>query len=273
MTRFFRLSGGGNDFLAMAEPRTSPTGSEIRDICRRGLSAGADGFFTLERAVSMQYFNANGNPAELCLNGTRCAVQLARHLGWGGETVAIETGAGTLVGRSIDMASVALDLPRPATPTEHPVTQDGEVYSGWRLEVGVPHYVIPWARTLSDAPVTELGPSLRRHPDWGERGSNVNFVRYLGPHRFEIRTFERGVEAETLACGTGVMASTAGGLTLGALELPVCALTLGGFELGITETGSDDAELWSLVGDARLIAEGTLHPGAQTLPPPADWAP
>ena len=89
----------------------------------------------------------------------------------------------------------------------------------------------------------------------------------------EIRTFERGVEAETLACGSGVMASVATGLAIGALELPVRALTLGGFELLVGPARSTDSdESWTLTGDARLIAEGTLHPGSRDLPDPPIWS-
>lgn len=276
MRHYYRLSGGGNDFLALVEPSAEPDGDEIRDLCRRGLSAGADGFFILERrsaSVGMQYFNADGQPAELCLNGTRCAVRLAMHLGWSDRPLQIETGAGTFNGRSIDPSSVALDLPRPALPADHVLATEDETYSGWRVQVGVPHFVLPWKETLSTVPVSEIGPRLRHHLDWGKEGSNIDFVHFVHPHRFEIRTYERGVEAETLACGTGVMASTAAGLAAGLLELPVRALTLGGFELEVDHGSADAADLWSLTGDARLVAEGTLHPGARTLPPPPTWTP
>lgn len=276
MRQFYRLSGGGNDFLALVEPSAEPDGSEIRDLCRRGLSAGADGFFILERrptTLGMRYFNADGHLAELCLNGTRCAVRLAQHLGWGDIPLKIETGAGTFSGRSVDLGSVAVELPRPLSPADHVLTVEDDTYSGWRVRIGVPHFVLPWRRTLSTAPVSEIGPRLRHHQDWGEEGSNIDFVRFVDPHRFEIRTFERGVEAETLACGTGVMASTAAGLLAGVLDLPVRALTLGGFELEVDHGSDEEANLWSLTGDARLIAEGTLHPGARTLPPPPSWTP
>ncbi len=85
MRHFFRLSGGGNDFLALVEPIDDPQPDQIRAWCRRGLSLGADGLFVLDRSpdgARMRYFNADGSAASLCLNGTRCAVRLARHLGW-----------------------------------------------------------------------------------------------------------------------------------------------------------------------------------------------
>jgi diaminopimelate epimerase len=137
--------------------------------------------------------------------------------------------------------------------------------------VGVPHFVLPWAESLAAAPVADLGPALRRHRTWGEAGANINFARFVERQRLEIRTFERGVEAETLACGSGVVASVAAGLAAETLELPVRAQTLGGFVLKVAAAVSE--EQWTLTGDARLIAEGTLHPASLQVPSPPTWAP
>lgn len=272
MIRFFRLSGGGNDFLSLVEPAREPETEEIRALCRRGLSAGADGLFILERRprkIGMRYFNADGRPAELCLNGTRCAVRLAAHLGWGDEILEIETDAGAIQGRLVDPGAVSIELLRPSGLCSEELRQDGQTYTGWRVTVGVPHFVLVWPDSLAEAPMQSLGPLLRRHRLWGKAGANINFVRFIDKHRLEIRTFERGVEAETLACGSGVMASTAAGLAAGALELSVRAQTLGGFVLEVAAAESD--QHWNLTGDARLIAEGTLHPGSLVLPPPPEW--
>jgi diaminopimelate epimerase len=120
---------------------------------------------------------------------------------------------------------------------------------------------------LERAPVQVLGAALRHHAVFAPGGTNVNFVRYPDTHRMEIRTFERGVENETLACGSGVLAGTAVGLALGALAMPVRVLTKGGFELEVGE----DTGRWSLAGDARLVAEGTLLPSAAVEPAPPAW--
>ena len=275
MTHYFRLSGGGNDFLAQVEPEATPAPEVIRALCRRGLSTGADGLFLLSRSshgVLMKHFNADGRPAELCLNGTRCAVRLADHLNWGEGRFEIQTDAGAIRGRVLDATRVSLELWRPQTPSPHDLRHEGRKYSGWRLEVGVPHFVLPWPGSMAAAPVEQLGPALRHHSDWAERGANINFVRFVDLGRLEIRTFERGVEAETLACGSGVMASTAAGLAAGQLQLPVTAQTQGGFELQVGDANSTSGDQhWSLTGDARLIAECTLHPGALELPPPPKW--
>jgi diaminopimelate epimerase len=276
MRPYFRLSGGGNDFLALVEPDAEPTLEEIRAYCRRGLSAGADGLFVLERASSgarIRYYNADGGRADLCLNGTRCAVRLACHLGWAQESLEIETGSGIVGGRLTGPEEVALGLQPPEEPRPRTLGLGSRSYRGWEVQTGVPHFVLIWPATLADVPVNDLGARLRRHPDWGEPGSNIDFVRFFERHRLEIRTFERGVEAETLACGTGVMAATAVGLTSGELELPVRALTSGGFELRVESAGPEvSSRQWLLIGDARLVARGDLLPGASRLARAPRWS-
>src|SRR5215213_2345877 len=111
MTHFYKVSGSGNDFLALAEPFETPAPETIRAWCRRGVSLGADGLFVLRRAgggASMEYFNSDGYPADLCLNGTRCAAQLAFHLGWAEGTVQVTTGAGAFAGRRLDEGRIAV---------------------------------------------------------------------------------------------------------------------------------------------------------------------
>jgi diaminopimelate epimerase len=276
-TRFFKLSGGGNDFLALAEPSETPPAERIRAWCRRGVSLGADGLFLLRRTpegAAMDYFNADGLPADLCLNGTRCAAQLAFHLGWAVDAVDVRTGAGRVAARRLEEGRVRLALAAPEAPRALAVNIDGISCAGFRLRVGVPHFVLPWEE-LERAPVRELGAAIRRHAVFAPEGTNINFVRYPAPQRMEIRTFERGVEDETLACGTGVLAGTAVGLATGRLELPVRALTRGGFELEVDAgVGPVDPKKgrWLLGGDARVVAEGTLLPPAAVEPVPPAWS-
>jgi diaminopimelate epimerase len=274
----YRLSGGGNDFLALVEPPRTPDGEQIRAWCRRGVSLGADGLFTLRRGaegVRMDYFNADGLAADLCLNGTRCAVRLAHHLGWATGRLAVDTGVGRIWGECAGGWSVRLELDPPAAaPVRRSVELDAEEWNGWALSVGVPHFVVEWPESLGSAPVVEVGSRLRRHPAFGAAGTNVMFVRFHAPSRLEIRSYERGVEAETLACGTGVLASAAAALAEGRLQAPVSALTAGGFELVVDAAlGADRRiEAWSLTGDARLLARLELEPGADDVPAPAAWA-
>ncbi len=276
MSRFYKLSGSGNDFLALAEPSQIPDPETIRAWCRRGVSLGADGLFILRREdggagaeVAMDYFNADGYPADLCLNGTRCAAQLAFHLGWAAGTVTVRTPAGAFTARRLDASRVAVELPMPAEePRELTIDIEGTSRTGYRLLVGVPHFVLLWPGELGDAPVRELGRALRYHPVFSPAGTNVNFVRFPAPGRMEIRTYERGVEDETLSCGTGVLASAAVGLVKAGANLPLQVMTQGGFELAVA---SLRPERWSLAGDARVVAEGEILAGATASPSPPAW--
>jgi diaminopimelate epimerase len=281
MTRFYKVSGSGNDFLALAEPAETPAPETIRAWCRRGVSLGGDGLFLLRRpaardaaatagALAMDYFNADGLPADLCLNGTRCAAQLAFHLGWAEGRVRLSTGAGVFSGRRLDGERTAIDLPFPAEPPQElTVEAGGASHTGYRLLVGVPHFVLPWRADLAGAPVRALGAELRHHPAFGAPGTNVNFVHFPEPRRMEIRTYERGVEDETLSCGTGVLASAAVGLATAGVRLPLRVATQGGFELAVD--GDPASGSWSLAGDARVVAAGELYPGALASPAPPAW--
>ena len=270
MTAFFKVSGSGNDFLALAEPASVPSPERIRAWCRRGVSLGADGLFVLRRTpgenggVAMDYFNSDGFPADLCLNGTRCAAQLAFHLGWAEGGLRVGTGAGGFLARRIDETRIQLEVPAPEPPREAAPEVDGIARAGFFLRVGVPHFVLVWPESLETAPVLTLGPPLRRHPVFAE-GANVNFVRFTAPDqietRMEIRTYERGVEAETLSCGTGILAGAAVGLALAKACLPLRVFTRGGFELGVDTDPRSGC--WLLAGDARIVAQGELLPGAE----------
>ncbi len=270
---FFKLSGAGNDFVALVEPPAEPGEAQVRAWCRRGLSLGADGVFTLERrrdGARMRHYNADGSRADLCLNGSRCAARLALHLGWGDGEVELVTDAGVLRARRTGDDRVAVELPDiVGWPEARSLEWSGQRHDGFYLRVGVPHFVLPWPGSLRDAPVAELGPPLRRHADLGADGANVNFVRFVAPDRCEIRTFERGVEAETLACGTGVVATVAAGTAAGRLGLSASVLTLGGYELSVRGGGEGPLVL---EGDARILASGGLLAGADAVPTAPRWS-
>lgn len=261
---FYRVSGSGNDFIALPEPAEEPAAAAVRAWCRRGVSLGADGLFTLRRAgpgrVTMRYRNADGGEAGLCLNGTRCAARLAFELGWAGDLVTVETGVGPLAARRLDGTRVAVAAPPPTAPPEVlALDAEGRSWRAWQLTVGVPHLVLLWPEDLETAPVESLGRALRHHPALAPDGANIDFIGFPAPGSMAIRTYERGVEAETLACGTGVLAAAAVALATGAAELPLTAATRGGFPLAVT---GPDPERWELAGDARLLAHGRILPEA-----------
>jgi diaminopimelate epimerase len=277
MTRYYKVSGSGNDFLALVEPDRDPGEAEIAAWCRRGLSLGADGLFTLRRrnsGVKMDYWNADGHSAPLCINGTRCAARLAMELGWAGSAVEVLTGAGPVAARAASGERISLEFPPPKeAPAPRRVEALGETWEGYFQVVGVPHFVILWPHGMASVPVATLGAALRHHPAFAPEGTNVNFVRFPAAGRLEIRSFERGVEAETLACGSGVLAASAVGVHLGRAALPLEVLTAGGFVIAVSgEADGNRIRRWEMAGDARILAEGTLRAEAAELPPAAHWS-
>jgi diaminopimelate epimerase len=276
MTAFFKVSGSGNDFVALAEPAADPTPEQIRAWCRRGVSLGADGVFVVRRSrgaaggdraaggpeIAMAYWNSDGDAADLCLNGTRCAAQLAFQLGWAESEVRVRTAAGAFRAERLDTARVAVELDLDVgEPQELAADLDGTPHPGWSIKVGVPHFLLIWPGDLDAAPVVEVGRPLRHHPLFQPAGTNVNFVRFADSRHLGIRTYERGVEDETLSCGSGVIAAAALGLALGRLDAPVTAATQGGFDLTVDRAGP--THRYTLAGDARIVAAGELLAGAE----------
>ena len=216
--RFYKLSGSGNDFVAFDEltdrtPRSPPAADEIRALCRRGTGIGADGVMVLRPAsdadYELVYYNADGSRAELCGNASLCSVRLALELGFArADGTVFVTDAGRITGRvrdglpEVDL-SPAEELAAARPDLEGEGLPAGEQRLGY-AKVGVPHVVI-LCTDAQAADVERRGPELRHHRALAD-GANVNFVSG-DAGRWAIRTFERGVEAETLACGTGSVAT------------------------------------------------------------------
>jgi diaminopimelate epimerase len=261
---FFKMSGSGNDFVfvdARSEPAKSLASPEVvAAICSRGTGIGADGVCFLEpsrkAAVRLVYLNADGSRADLCGNATLCAARLARELGIvsAGE-FGIETDSGVLAARfkgdqpEIDLLPVTDSRSDAGLPLEA-----GERRMGFAL-VGVPHLVMQ-VDDLDSVDVVGRGRPLRRHASL-KAGANVNFIQPASDGWINYRTYERGVEAETLACGTGSVATavlaTAWGL---AGTGPVRIRTRSGRELTVRLSGPVDAPVPSLSGEARLVYFG-----------------
>lgn len=266
--RFAKMSGAGNDFLVFdgtfpVGPREAET---IRSLCRRGTGVGADGVLFVRAdgpRVVLDYYNADGGPARFCANGTRCAARFAVRTGRSPAELTVVTGWGAIPAHVRPDGHVTLTLPEPVAPGEEIETFDG----GRQLEptavavaVGVPHLVVFTAEgcEVETVDVAELAPPLRRHralPD----GANVNFVSRRGPSRLSVRSYERGVEAETLSCGSGVVASAVVSALRGADTPPISVATRSGAAL-VVDFAVDGrlARHVTLTGDARLVFEGTL---------------
>jgi diaminopimelate epimerase len=271
--RFTKMSGAGNDFLVWqgAPDVGAAETAAIRRLCRRGTGVGADGVLFVERdgphRVAVDYRNADGSVGRFCGNGTRCAARFAFLRGLTPREMIVRTGWGDVPAR-VEGARVVLTLPEPvavgravssldATGTLRP--------EAFALAVGVPHVVafVGEGVDLESLDLVRFGPALRRHPDARE-GANANFVKVLGPSRLLVRTWERGVEAETLACGSGVVAAAVTASALGLARPPVALETRSGETLtvGFRFAGEVAREV-TLAGDARFVFEGTLDPEDQ----------
>ena len=271
---FFKMSGSGNDFVFVdtrVEPAGALTSPEVIDaICRRGTGIGADGIVFLEdsemAAVRLIYLNADSSRADLCGNATLCTARLAKELGIViAEEFTIETDVGVLKARFRgDAPEIDLNPVAEVRQDAGIATGRGERRMGFAL-AGVPHLVIE-VDDLEKVDVVGRGRPLRRHPSL-QAGANVNFVKAVGDGTFSYRTYERGVEAETLACGTGAVATavllTEWGLATG----PVRIRTRSGRELGVRLSGPEGSRTPSLTGEARLVYRGQFGelPGLTTV--------
>ena len=268
---FVKMSGGGNDFIVVtAEVAASITDLPrwVRAVCRRGLSVGADGVLVVGgspgRAVTLAHYNADGGRSELCGNGTRCAARFALTQGWGGVPLRIETDAGAAEATFAANGEVSVRLEGTCARPQRVDLDLGEGgrVSGFFVRVGIPHFVTRVA-AIASAPVGAAGPAIRGHASFGHDGTNVSFIAPRPDRTFDIRTYERGVEGETLACGTGCVAAAAVAVDQGWTSSPVTCHTASGIDLTVrlVPTGGGFGEL-SLTGDARMIYSGRVHPEA-----------
>jgi diaminopimelate epimerase len=270
---FFKMCGSGNDFVFLdareVAPRDWPPDRMAR-VCARGTGVGADGLVFLGAgtepgAVRFTFFNSDGSRGEMCGNGALCATRLSVLIGLvPGPDVCLETDAGRVQGKVSPDEPARAELLLPdvqgvRSPTVPPVA--GEESAGFAT-VGVPHLVVP-VRDLEAVDLPVRGRFLRGHPTVGPAGANVNFVSRDG-EVWAMRTYERGVEAETLACGTGAVAcATILGLR-GLATLPWSVRSRSGAVLRVSGELEPSGGLRQprLNGQARLLYSGTLGPDA-----------
>jgi len=261
------MAGGGNDFVVIDDrPGVVEDPTELtRRICTRRLSAGADGLILLDASTlatfRMRYYNADGSLAGFCANGTRCAARFARLNGFAEREMTIETGVGILGASVGDAGQVALEAPLPYDfHTERPLLVNGTRQEGSFIIVGVPHYVISTGDDLWSIDVMRLGQAIRHHRDLPD-GANVNFVTVRSAAAIEVRTYERGVEDETLSCGSGVVAAVLVNALKGRVRSPVSVLTRSGITFIVAfDLDGTDVRGVTLTGDARLIYTAEITP-------------
>ena len=266
---FSKMAGGGNDFVVIdnRSGRITDPAALARKICTRALSVGADGLVLVEGSaratLRMRYWNSDGSLGEFCGNGTRCAARFAFLNVIAGRRMTIETDAG-IVGADIGEGGiVTITMPSPHSfRPQRPLAVGDQTIHGSSIRVGVPHYVVFLREDLWSQDIVPLGRAIRTHRDLEpDGGANVNFVTVRGEHAIEVRTYERGVENETLACGSGIVSSAVVAAQFGKVQSPVSVLTRSGITLAVEFTLRDGyAEDVRLRGDARLIYRATITP-------------
>ena len=276
---FMKLSGAGNDFVIIDNRQDLLPLSPVKlakKVCKRRLSIGADGLLLVELSTKadfkMRYFNADGSEAETCGNGARCIAQFAYLNGIVPANMRFETQAG-LYSAEITEAQVKVKLSDPTrVQLSFPLQLTAEVCEVSFANTGVPH-IISLVSDLKTVNLVGLGREIRNHDNFAPAGTNVNFIQIKGDRKIEIRTYERGVEDETLACGTGSVAAAIIAALLGKVISPVAVATASGTVLTVyfdfcdsclsDDTGKEtQVTNVHLEGDARLICQGQLTSSA-----------
>jgi diaminopimelate epimerase len=265
---FEKMSGTGNDFVIIDNRTIAIPLAEqpemARKICRRMFSLGADGLIFIEESTKADFgwnfYNADGSVAEMCGNGARCAARFAYRHKIAGKKMTLETLAGIVEAEICEEDDIVrvkmtqpfdfrIDLSLRLDDVERPVSY---------VNTGVPHAVIFVQE--DDVPVKKWGRKVRFHELFEPRGSNANFVQILEDGKLKVRTYERGVEDETMACGTGAVAAALYSSMLKGIDSPVEVITSGGDMLTILFDLHDGpvAENVYLQGPTRLICTGNL---------------
>ena len=268
--RFVKMHGAGNDFV-MIDDRDGAFPAErttLAALGARGTGIGCEGIILVQKSATadfrMRFFNPDGSEAEMCGNGARCVAAFAREIGAApSDTMRFETIAGLVEAEIIRMTSTSQSqlstlnsqlstlLVRIALPDPKDL-REGFVNSG------VPHKIVP-VEDLEGADVAGEGRRIRYSAEFAPAGTNVDFVRYRPPHDAFIRTYERGVEAETGACGTGSVAAAVVGVAQHGLAFPVSVHTVKGFDLTIGgETDGTSFHSVALTGPVARVFEGEI---------------
>ena len=268
---FWKMSGSGNDFVMIdvrEKPlvlRDIPLAEFISKICRRGLSVGADGVILIERSAiadyKWHYYNADGGEVAMCGNGSRCVARFAFLNKIAPAKHTIETVAGIIHAEVLgeDGHRVRVQLTDPNDLRLNlKIEIGGVVNEGHFVNTGVPH-VVYFMDDVEQVSLLPIGRATRRHSLFAPAGTNANFVQIVRRDLIKIRTYERGVEDETLACGTGSVAAAVIGAALGKLASPISVETRSGIMLGVDfkQSVTHFSEV-HLEGDASIIYKGEL---------------
>ena len=269
---FYKMTGAGNDFIFIDNRNDLVDADRCRDLvraaCRRKLSVGADGVVLIENDpeadFKWRFFNSDASEAEMCGNAARCAVRFAYLAGIVHKPkVAFRTLPGIIQGEILD-TGVKVQMTNPhSLELDLHLEGDGHAFVFDFIDTGVPHAVcfLNDEKELELLNVQGLGKTFRFHSHFQPAGSNINFACVLNEHQMIVRTYERGVEGETLACGTGVTASVLTAAVRNRVASPVEVRTQGGESLTIHFERNEDSNEFKGVfmeGEARVVYEADL---------------
>jgi diaminopimelate epimerase len=264
---FVKMNGAGNDFILIdnRSGKIKLATAQIVRLCHRQRGIGADGLFLLvpntsgKAEWSWEFYNSDGSAADMCGNGARCFARFVQSVAGAKERTSFETGAGVISATfQGERVTVNLTAPRDLRLGEL-VPAGGAKLTVHSLNTGVPHAVI-FVPDADQAMVQQLGAEIRYHQHFKPKGTNVNFAQVLGPNHIRVRTYERGVEGETLACGTGVAASALVASRVHKFASPVKVQVQGGdtLEVSWTNAGEHFSDV-KLSGPADFVFKGTIE--------------
>ena len=260
------MHGAGNDFILVDDreqtfPADDPAGCER--VASRRTGVGCEGIILIQPSESadfrMRFFNPDGSEVEMCGNGARCVARLAYDLGVASSAMAFDTVAGVIRAEVLE-DQIRLEMTDPhGWQFDAPIVFGEKKYTRHFVDSGVPHVVVP-VENLATLDVQAFGAAIRYHPDYAPQGTNANFIEVTGPAALSIRTYERGVEAETLACGTGIVAAALIAGKLGLVTPTVTVTPASGDPIEVNyEVTVDGAEHVTMRGPAVHVFSGTLE--------------
>jgi len=265
MLTFTKMNGAGNDFVMFdnRDGKLALDKEQIARLCDRHRGVGADGLLLVEPAQNganfrMRYYNADGGEAEMCGNGARCFGRYAQRVSGRKGDITFETLAGVITAQFLGQ-SVRIQMSQPHSLRLNEVLDvAGEKLTVHSINTGVPHAVV-FVEDLEKVDVRKLGAGLRYHPHFAPKGTNANFVQKAGAQAIAIRTYERGVEDETLACGTGMVACAIIFHELNGASSPVKVKVRGGdtLEIGFNQDGDIYRDV-TLTGPADFVFDGQV---------------
>lgn len=267
IVEFTKMNGAGNDFVLIdnRERKIKLNRDQVMRLCHRQRGAGADGLFLLvpntsgKAQWSWEFYNSDGSTADMCGNGARCFARfIQKTAGANGQTT-FETGAGVITAVfNGDRVTVNLTEPRDLVLSQKLITKEGPL-TVHSLNTGVPHAIV-FVPDADKAMVQQLGQELRYHAHFAPKGTNVNFVQALEKNSIRVRTYERGVEGETLACGTGVAASALISSRVHGFSSPIKVQVRGGdiLEVSFKEASGGFSGV-RLSGPAEFVFEGRIE--------------